>query len=236
MKKSLSLVIAAALLLAGAWWLVRDARERGTTSARSGSAMAPEVREAVTPHTAAANSIEKNQQEMHTEVAASADAPAPDWGRRLEESDDFWAFAESAIGPANRGDGDARFWLAIALNECEFMYPMFFIDDPPGKRPRHLTLDEAQQRNAGQRSLYSADDITLLEKRCTRLSQAKDSPFGNGREWMDAALAVDHPIALAAKAAMKSLMSLHISGSGAGPRGAGGSPKAECRSGTHGHA
>ncbi len=129
----------------------------------------------------------------------------PDWKTQLYESDDFWAFAERAIGPAKSGDGDARYWLAIALNECEYVYSIYFFETQPGKPPRHRTLDESKQRFV-QKSFYKDDDIELLEKRCSQLSQARNAPFGHGNDWMAAALAVDNPLAQANAAAEKALI------------------------------
>ena len=78
-------------------------------------------------------------------------------GKRLERSDDYWAFAESVIGAAKAGDGDARYWLALALNDCQYVYPIFFNESLPGKPPRRLTLDEARQRVAGKQSRSKPD-------------------------------------------------------------------------------
>ncbi|HEU5137695.1 MAG TPA: hypothetical protein VFU13_21310 [Steroidobacteraceae bacterium] len=208
MKHPRTIVVAVALLLAAAWWLVRDARERGTAAATAPTGAA-DSRETTSPDAGAQRVAEGIPKEMNAEVASSADAPGPNWSKRLRESDDYWAFAESAIGPAKRGDGDAQYWLALALNECEFVYPTYFIEERPGKPARRRTLDEARERVAGMRSLHLADDMTLLEKRCDRLSRAEDAPFGNGQEWMEAARAIDNPNALAAEAAVKSLSSMH---------------------------
>jgi len=195
MKNPRSFGLAAAVLLSAlSWWLVSKPRERDTAGASSTAARAPDLPKTALPDAVAKSATEITTAKKHVAVAASADAPAPDWSKRLEESDDYWAFAESAIGLAKNGDGDARYWLALALNECEFVYSMYFLETLPGKPPRRRTLDEARQRTA-QNSFYKADDMNLLEKRCSRLNQAKDAPFGIGNDWMDAAFAVGNPLA-----------------------------------------
>lgn len=205
MKNVGKLGLATAVLLAGlSWWLVSKPRVRDAADARSTPATAPYVPHAASPAMSAKSPAEITLAGKNVQIAASASAGAPDWHKRLQESDDYWAFAESAIGPAKKGDGDARYWLALALNECQYVYSMYFLETEQGKPPRYRTLDEARQRVA-QNSFHKADDMDLLEKRCSRLGQATDAPFGDGNDWMEAALAVDNPLAQANAASDKAL-------------------------------
>jgi hypothetical protein len=212
MKKSQVLVAATAVMLAAlSWWLVRGTHEGTAAEASATPTRGTGSTENTLPGTAMSRTG-TTPAETKIEAAPPAAPKALNWRKRLENSDDFWAFAESAIGPAKRGDGEARYWLALALNECEFVYSIYFFETQPGRPPRRRTLDEARQQ-VTQGSFYRADDINLLEKRCGRLNQAKDAPFGIGDDWMKAALAVDNPLAQANAAREKAESSLRSSGS-----------------------
>jgi hypothetical protein len=210
MKYPRSLGLAAAVLLAGLlWWLVSNPREHNAADAGSSPAASPGFPKTGLLDTTAKAPTGMAAVKKNVEIAATASAPAPDWRKMLQDSDDYWAFAESAIGPAKRGDGEARYWLALALNECVYVYQIYFFETLPDKPPRLRTIDEARQ-SVTQPSLYKADDMDLLDKRCSRLSQARNAPFGNGYDWMVAALAVDNPLAQANAATEKAISSTYI--------------------------
>ena len=210
MKNPRSSGFAAVVLLAGlSWWLVNTPREHDAAVASSNQATSPDFPKTRLPGTIPGKPTRITAARTNVEVEASTAASAPDWRKRLQDSDDYWAFAESAIGPARSGDGDARYWLSLALNECVYVYSIYFFETLPDKPPRQLTVDEARQ-SVAQPSFYKPDDMDLLEKRCSRLSQSQGAPFGNGYDWMAAALAVDNPLAQANSAAEKALASRYI--------------------------
>ena len=206
MKSFRLLGLAATVLLAdSSGWLVSGPRGDAADVTPTPGALFDRPRIAMT-ETGAKRPSAISLPKPNLEVAASATSRAPEWRKLLQESDDYWEFAESAIGPAKEGDGEARYWLALALNECRFVYSYYFFDTPQDAPPRRRSLEEARQR-ATHEPFLNADDMDLLEKRCSRLGQADDAPFGGGIDWLEEALAVDNPLAQASAANEKALTS-----------------------------
>src|SRR5690349_23816567 len=186
-------VCAAAVMLAVGWW----AREERAPAPGS---MPPASTEY--PHAASAARFERPANAARAAEAFDAPpaAPAsPDYHSRLRDARDYWDLAESLYVNARQGDAAAQYWLARALAYCESLYDWYFIVHLDDGAVRHRTLDEAQQLTA-TRPVFTADDIRDIQKRCHRLRSADAPPFGNSREWLEAATASNYPLAQASAA------------------------------------
>jgi hypothetical protein len=136
-------------------------------------------------------------------IAPAATARASSWGLLLRQADDYWAFARTAHEAAVRGDGAAQWHLGLALNECDFTYKTYFLQSVPGGGTRYRTVDEAREhaiKNIVRPQFTTDEEFTILQKKCGRLVQASDRPFGTGEDWTEAAVASGYPLAQAAKA------------------------------------
>jgi hypothetical protein len=133
--------------------------------------------------------------------AGPAPLPAaePNYRARLDASRDYWELAESLYVPARQGDAAAQYWLSRALAYCESLYDWYYIVHLDHGAVRHRTLDEAQQLTAS-RPVFTADDIRDIQERCQRLRSAEVPPFGESREWLDAATRAGYPMAQASAA------------------------------------
>ena len=135
---------------------------------------------------------------------------SPDIRARFRASNDYHEFAESILGAARQGDGAAQYYLGVALSTCDFLYRYYFMEQTPGAQPRIRTLDEAQQLTATtQGSAYTPEEVRQIQGCCERLMAVSPSPFGQAREWMEAATSSGYPLALAHAATNKAIGGRH---------------------------
>lgn len=194
MQRVFTLVCAAGVLLA-VWWWARDDRapamqampQMASESANSPSAT--RVEHSAIPVRAQSSAAEP----------VTNDAIPPDYRTRLRDARDYWDLAESLYVNARQGDAAAQYWLSRTLAYCESLYDWYFIVHLDGGAVRHRTLDEAQQLTA-TRPVFTSDDIRDIQKRCQRLRSAEAPPFGNSREWLEAATTANYPMAQASAA------------------------------------
>lgn len=142
------------------------------------------------------------------ETAGKETKPAlpVDFRARLRAAGDYLDFAQQTLPAARAGDAAAQFYLSKALGYCESLYEWYFVERAADGRPRHRTLDEAQQITA-VRPYFTADDVRDIQARCQRLRSQEDSPFGSSNEWFDAALAQGFPLAQAHSAYLLAIQS-----------------------------
>lgn len=203
MKKSDYLAWAVIVAAAGlAVWLGRNTTERpvvqpGDSSAQVALEGTPAAAQTMLP-------LSSSQNERH----APAENQASTWATLIRESDDYWAFAEKAHEAAVRGDGAAQWYLSEALGYCMHVYERAFLEFLPDDSWRHRTLEEARQvlstQTAGHpyvtKPYVTEDELPLVQKRCSRLSQPTRPPFGYGDEWAKKAELAAFPQAQAAAA------------------------------------
>jgi hypothetical protein len=200
-------LICAALVMAGVWWWAREP-PAAAHPARDAPTTASPV---ATPTALAAIPVASEHEALAAPEPAAVAAPAPDYQSRLRAADDYWDFAQSIHASARQGDGAAQYYLSSALAFCESLYDWYFIVHLANGAVRHRTLDEAQQLTA-MRPVFKPDDVRDIQKRCQRLRSAERPPFGSSREWMDAAIASNHPRAQASAALNKALQGLNRDG------------------------
>jgi hypothetical protein len=186
-----------------AWWLWPAAAPapaplpRARAEAQPTRASAPARQEDAPRHGAPIVAIP----ESHT-VSTAPD----DYRSQLRASNDYLAFAQRLLPEAQAGDPAAQFYLSNALGYCESLYEWYFIERTSDGKPRHRTLDEAQQITAA-RPYFNADDVRDIQARCQGLRTLEGTPFGASHEWFDAALAQRYPLAQAHSALMLALQS-----------------------------
>ena len=127
----------------------------------------------------------------HDDSVVRDAAPQRDFHEELKNATDQWEFAASLLAEAKRGNGAAQYYLATALYDCQAFDQMYFRDGN-----RHRTYDEAMQ-NAVKRGGINWEYVSGVFKRCKRLVEAKETPFGNPDDWMKAASENGNPLAQA---------------------------------------
>lgn len=193
MRRTLTLVFVALAVLVP-WWWTRDAPPPGTRAPALGAgAPAARIETQLNP-TSATPAVVRAPTESRTDVEEM-----PDYRARLEDSRDYWEFAEALYVPARQGDAAAQYWLSRALAYCESLYDWYFIVHLDNGAVRQRTLDEAQQLTAA-RPVFTADDIRDIQKRCQRLRSEEVPPFGNSGEWLESATQANYPMAQASAA------------------------------------
>ncbi len=193
MHRSVTLLCAAAVMLA-VWWWARDDRAPAVL------ARTPTASERARPSAVRAEHSATGTRATDAVAARASDASVPpDYRTRFRDARDYWTLGESLYVSARQGDAAAQFWLSRALGYCESLYDWYFIVHLGDGTVRHRTLDEAQQLTA-TRPVFTADDIRDIQKRCQRLRSADAPPFGTSREWLEAATTANYPMAQAAAA------------------------------------
>lgn len=194
MRRSFTALCAMAVMFTVWWWAGRETAPapRANPPRVVQSASAPSRRSAAQP----AGAVRAPLPGVETEPVA---ATSPDYRIRLRDARDYWELADSLYVDARQGDAAAQYWLSRALGYCESLYDWYFIVHLDDGTVRHRTLDEAQQLTA-TRPVFTAEDIRDIQKRCHRLRSADVPPFGNSREWLDAATQSNYPMAQASAA------------------------------------
>ena len=200
MKRTLLLTFAA--VLAGgslAWWLM-PAPPAGGPALGPAPPVAGETprvaqRDRSEPGTPKSPGSEKS---TDTDQAGKA-APSPDDQARLRASQDYFQFAAETYERAKQGDPSAQYYLSSALTYCESLYDWYFVVHESDGAVRHRTLDEALQLTAS-RPVFTPDDVLDIQQRCQKLRKTQPPPFGTSREWLDAAIGADFPLAQASAA------------------------------------
>lgn len=139
-------------------------------------------------------------------VASAAPIIAAGWGAFLRNSDDYWTFAENAHKAAKGGDAAAQWYLGVAIDECRFVYELYFLKDQPDGSVYQRTVDEAREFVMTKMvwpPVTSDQELTLLKKRCERMSEGAPMPFGYGTDWTLEAAEGGFPLALATAAKIK---------------------------------
>jgi hypothetical protein len=193
-KHRIAWILAAcvALVIGAVWWMQSRVPMSSSPMSMAGAAKFPGTRPAGGTHA------------TQTPTASGAGPPpgpespsaeaAPDYHAMLRASDDYWAFAEGVLPAAKDGDAAAQYYLANALAYCNSLYDWYFVEHLPGGAVRHRTIDEALQFTA-TRPVFTPDDVRKLQSRCQRLRSTDKQPFGNARDWMDAAIQARYPVA-----------------------------------------
>jgi hypothetical protein len=131
------------------------------------------------------------EESAHGDSVVQHVAPQRDFHEELKNSEDRWEFAASVLAEAKGGNGAAQYYLAVALYDCRAFDQMYFRDGN-----RHRTYDEVMQ-SAVKRGGISWEYVSGVFKRCKRLVEAKETPFGDPDEWMKAAFENGNPLAQA---------------------------------------
>ena len=186
-------VATAGLVVIGFAVVALVAREHTPASAQSRTprqVAAPDSKSAMPDAANPSSSLDDESVPQNTSVSR-------DLEKELMDSEDFWGFAEKLLVEAKAGDGAAQFYLSIALSECDAFGTNYFKDGD-----RRLTYDEAMQ-HAVQRGGFKWEYVSRVFKRCKRLIEAKNPPFGTADAWMNAAIASGYPRAQAQAAVGK---------------------------------
>jgi hypothetical protein len=127
----------------------------------------------------------------HGDSVVQDAAPQRDFREDLKNAEDVWEFASSVLAEAKRGNGAAQYYLALALYDCRAFDQMYFRNGN-----HHRTYDEAMQ-NAVNRGGINWEYVSRVFKRCKRLVEDEEAPFGNPDDWMMAASENRNPLAQA---------------------------------------
>ena len=101
-----------------------------------------------------------------------------DFEKEYMDAEDYFEFAGKLLVEAKRGNGAAQYHLSMMLSDCKAYDDMYFRDPADGSRRR--TYDEVMQ-HAVQRGGLKWEFVADKFKRCKRLLEADDSPFGTRR-------------------------------------------------------
>ena len=110
----------------------------------------------------------------------------------LQDSHDYWDYANRTLPAAQAGDPDAQFYLSRALERCQSDLRMYL------QKGRPLTEEESLQWAAKRR--LPLDFAQQAYERCHRFLEDGSGEFGNAAEWLGRATLAGQPVAQATTA------------------------------------